>query len=85
MPNVLITGGSGLIGQHLTSILLMKGYGVGHLTRKAKPPKDDVEQFIWDVEKGSIDANAIRWADYIVHLAGETIGQRSGGEKEAKT
>lgn len=76
MPNLLITGGSGLIGQHLTALLLTKGYTVGHLTRKTRPLNHDVKQFLWDVDKSIIDADAVTWADYIIHLAGESIGQR---------
>ncbi|GEM_PF-5958266 len=33
--SVLITGGSGFVGRHLSSILLEKGYSVSHLSRKA--------------------------------------------------
>lgn len=76
MPNILITGGSGLIGQHLTVLLLSKNYSVGHLTRKIRNSKNDVKQFLWDVDRGIIDNEAVTWADYIIHLAGESIGQR---------
>ena len=76
MSNVLITGGSGLIGKHLSALLLSKGYTVGHLTRSDYKKLDNIKLFTWDVDKGEIDQHAIPWADYIIHLAGETVGQR---------
>ena len=75
MSNVLITGGSGLIGKHLSSLLLSKGYTVGHLTRSVNQ-NSDIKLFNWNVENGEIDEKAIPWADHIIHLAGETVGQR---------
>lgn len=76
MSNVLITGGSGLIGKQLSALLLGKGYTVGHLTRSDYKKLDNIKLFIWDVDKGEIDQQAIPWADHIIHLAGETVGQR---------
>ena len=76
MVNVLITGGSGLIGKHLSAILLGKGYSVGHLTRSAGKDLDNIRLFSWNVDIGEIDEQAIPWADHIIHLAGETVGQR---------
>ncbi|RLD23855.1 MAG: TIGR01777 family protein [Bacteroidetes bacterium] len=76
MPNILITGGSGLIGQHLTKLLISKGYQVAYLTRKINAQTQGIKQFIWDVNKGEIDGEAIHWADSIIHLAGESVGQR---------
>jgi len=73
--NVLITGGSGLVGSTLTAILLAKGYQVGIFTR-SKKGKTGIEEFVWDVEKGHLDTTALNWADHIVHLAGENVGQR---------
>ena len=76
MSNVLITGGSGLIGKSLSTLLLSKGYSVGFLTRSSTQSFDSIKRFIWDVEKGEIDEKAILWADHLIHLAGETVGQR---------
>ena len=76
MSNVLITGGSGLIGRHLSALLLSKGYIVGHFTRSSAKELDNIKLFTWDVENGEIDEHAIPWADHIIHLAGETVGQR---------
>ena len=72
MKKVLISGGSGLIGRHLTGILLQNGYEVAWLSRSVKPLKD-VKMYKWDVDAGYIDPEAILWADVLVHLAGESI------------
>lgn len=74
MKTVLITGGSGLIGQRLTEMLLGKGYNVTHLGRRAGI-KDRVKAYAWDIEKGEIDPGAVQTADHIVHLAGANIGE----------
>lgn len=80
---ILITGGSGLIGSHLTNTLLEKGYRVSHLSRS--PGKDArVQTFLWDVEKGTIDAHCIDSADTIVHLAGASIAEKRWTEKRKK-
>ncbi|RLD22091.1 MAG: TIGR01777 family protein [Bacteroidetes bacterium] len=76
MSNVLITGGSGLVGKKLSELLMSKGYSVGHLTRSVSQKSDNIKRFFWDVENGVIEEKAVPWADHIIHLAGETVGQR---------
>ncbi|MDD2674627.1 MAG: TIGR01777 family oxidoreductase [Flavobacterium sp.] len=74
--NVLISGGSGFIGRNLTTLLLAKGYSVSILSRSEKQNKGDVFYYKWDVEKQTIDDEAILKADYIIHLAGENIAEK---------
>ncbi|MVN21688.1 TIGR01777 family oxidoreductase [Mucilaginibacter arboris] len=70
--HILITGGSGLVGKHLTALLLDKGYTVSHLSRKENHiPK--VKTYLWDIQKGTIDENCINNVDIIVHLAGAGV------------
>jgi uncharacterized protein len=76
MANVLITGGTGLIGQYLSNLLVARGYSVGHLTRSVRKKQSSIRVFKWDVGNGVIDKEAIPWSDHIIHLAGETVGQR---------
>jgi hypothetical protein len=71
--SVLITGGSGLIGKHLTSALLSAGYAVSHLSRKISRI-ENVRVFLWDPGKRMIDPESIRGVDFIINLAGENIG-----------
>ena len=74
--NVLISGGSGFIGSHLTTLLLSKGYTVSILSRSEKQNKTDVFYYKWDVATQFIDEEAVLKADYIIHLAGENIGEK---------
>lgn len=74
--NVLISGGTGFVGKHLTDLLLKKGYSVSILTRSVKPNQPDVFYFKWDVAQQTIDEKAVAKADYIVHLAGENIADK---------
>lgn len=75
METILITGASGLIGQKLTPLFLRKGYRVIHLSRTL-PARPAVETFLWDVQKQTIDNDAIQQADYIIHLAGANISDK---------
>jgi uncharacterized protein len=73
--SVLITGGSGLVGRNLSSLLLTKGYIVSHLSRsKAIIPGIKVIQ--WDPENRRIDHDALSGVNYLVHLAGANIGEK---------
>ncbi len=79
MYTVLITGGTGLVGTQLTTLLLQKGYKVIILTRKiaAAPSRHpQLEYALWNVEKQQIDTNAIAKADCIVHLAGAGVADK---------
>lgn len=75
MELVLITGGSGLIGRHLTQRLLEKGYRVAFLSRNPENITS-IPVYRWDPELNEIDLNAIEQADYIIHLAGAGVGDR---------
>jgi uncharacterized protein (TIGR01777 family) len=75
MKTVLITGASGLIGSHLTKLLKKKDYRVIHLSRSASENLAD-RTFVWDVEKRTIDDEAVRQADFIIHLAGAGIAEK---------
>ncbi|MGN6396090.1 MAG: TIGR01777 family oxidoreductase [Mucilaginibacter sp.] len=77
---ILLTGGTGAIGKKLTEQLLAKGYAVNMLSRK--PGNDPrVKTFLWDVNKGEIDAGCIDGVDTVVHLAGAGIADSRWTEK----
>jgi uncharacterized protein (TIGR01777 family) len=81
--NILITGGTGLLGKQLTSALLNKGYSVCHLSRK--PGKNpDVKTYLWNIDKATIDADCINGIDMIVHLAGEGIADKRWSDERKK-
>jgi uncharacterized protein len=69
---VLITGGSGLIGQHLTIALSKRGYRVLQLSRKFA----EENTYLWNPKTGFINPEAIEQADHIIHLAGANIGEK---------
>lgn len=74
MKNILITGGSGLIGKNITQLLESEGHALAWLSRN--PKKYAQKSFSWDIEKKSIDHAAIEWADGIIHLAGEGVAEK---------
>jgi uncharacterized protein len=81
--SVLITGGSGMIGKHLTALLLAEGYRVSQLSRNADP-LGKVRSFKWDPDKKTIDKDAFNGIDFIVHLAGANIGEKRWTEKRKR-
>lgn len=77
--NILITGATGLIGSRLTELLLQKGHQVSHLGRKSV--SSSIPSFLWDVEKGTLDVNALTGIDTIIHLAGAGIADKPWTKK----
>ncbi len=75
MKRVVITGGTGLIGSHLSDLLAGEGYEVVHLTRKIREG-GKYKAYLWDPQQGYCDPGAFRDGDAIVHLAGANIGSR---------
>lgn len=75
MKNILITGGTGLIGTRLAQRLQEKGYQVALLSR-SENSEGALPVFKWDPEKGKIDEKALDYADCIIHLAGANIGAK---------
>lgn len=73
--NILITGASGLLGTHLTKMLLAQRHAVAHLGRK-KVSIENVQSFTWDIENGKMEAEGIRWAEAIIHLAGANVSDK---------
>lgn len=72
--SVLITGGSGLVGQQLTKLLQAEGYQVMHLSRR--PASGAITTYQWDVKAGTLDERALETADHIIHLAGAGIADK---------
>jgi uncharacterized protein (TIGR01777 family) len=71
---IVVSGGTGLIGQRLCKTLLDKGYEVRILSRQPNPSMDTrMRSFAWDVAKNELDERCFEGADTIIHLAGEAI------------
>ncbi len=87
MATILITGGSGMIGTALTHALREKNYKVIILTRQkdeTNAEQPGLSYANWDLSSQVIDANAIREADYIVHLAGAGIADKRWTKRRKK-
>jgi uncharacterized protein len=82
MPTILITGGTGLVGTALRQLLTENGYRVIILSRN--PPPNDPSAAHWDPSTGAIDADAIRQAEYIIHLAGAGVAEKRWTAKRKK-
>lgn len=79
MKKILITGGSGMIGRAVTSLLQQKGYEVAWLSRKHKKQKQ--KSFFWDIDKDILDEEALSWCDGIIHLAGAGVADKRWTDK----
>jgi uncharacterized protein len=79
MKTILITGGTGLVGKALTSLLLAKSYNVIILTRKIPNTNSNqkIKYALWDIDKKTIDVAALQQADAIIHLAGAGVMDKS--------
>jgi dTDP-L-rhamnose 4-epimerase len=85
VETVLITGGAGFIGRHVTRNLLNRGYRVRILdplidqVHQGQRPADlhkDAELIIGDVRDADAVARAVKGADNVIHLAAEVgVGQ----------
>jgi len=80
---VLITGGSGLIGNRITQLLLEKGVEVVHLTRHLNS-KSGVKTYEWNWEKGTIDLKCFNEVTHIIHLAGAGIADKAWTTKRKR-
>jgi|TARA_B110000902_G_scaffold6928_1_gene8265 hypothetical protein len=71
MKNVLIAGGSGLIGTEISNYLKTKGYGIKILSRK---PTDKTKGiYHWDIATKTIDLTAFVDTVYVINLTGSSI------------
>ncbi|MEM0992153.1 MAG: TIGR01777 family oxidoreductase [Bacteroidota bacterium] len=75
MANVLIGGGTGLVGSRLSELLENKGYEVAHLSRRENL-KARFPAYAWDIKAGEIAENAVKQADVIINLAGAGIADK---------
>lgn len=74
--NVLLTGGTGFIGKHLTNVLIDNGFTVSILSRSARENTPLITYYKWNLKTNYIHENAVLEADYIIHLAGEGIAEK---------
>jgi hypothetical protein len=80
---ILITGGTGLVGSQLTSLLQTNGFQVSCLSRSAS--SDDNDVFEWDIPNQTIDARAFDDVTAIVHLAGASVADGRWTDERRKS
>ncbi len=75
MEQVLITGGTGLVGKTITTLLKDQGYKVLYLS--TRPDKSaDIPRYGWNVAKQELDSQAFEGTDHIIHLAGAGVADK---------
>ena len=70
---VVITGGTGFIGQFLTQKLLEEGHKVCWLVRRPAKHRTKIRCQLWDPMRGILDKKVLTKATHIVNLAGASI------------
>jgi uncharacterized protein (TIGR01777 family) len=75
MSIVLISGGTGLIGSHLTNHLIGKGFDIIILTRQKNKSSDNskISYSYWSVKDKIIDAEVVKKVEHIIHLSGAGV------------
>ena len=71
--NILITGGSGLVGKYLAKELRARKHEVRILSRSKS---ENPFEFYWNLEEQIIDEKAFENIDSIIHLAGATVSKK---------
>ena len=80
MATILITGGTGLIGKHLTKKLIDANFEVAILSRNPTAQNE----FKWDISADYIDKKAFENITHIIHLAGAGIANKRWTVKRKK-
>ncbi|MEI8109506.1 MAG: TIGR01777 family oxidoreductase [Chitinophagia bacterium] len=80
MATILITGGTGMVGQALAALLSASGNRVIIITRRI-PVNTTAKSFsneyaLWNPDEYWIESTAIQQADYIIHLAGAGVADK---------
>lgn len=73
---ILVTGGTGLIGQEVCRQLLNHGHQVVRLSRNPKKNADGIPEFYWDLDRMEAASEAFQGIEGIVNLAGAPIAKR---------
>lgn len=75
MTKILITGGSGLIGNAISRLLVEKNYQPVLLSRIGDD-SSSIKKYKWDITKGYIDSKAFEGVEHIIHLAGAGVADK---------
>ncbi|OOE09988.1 TIGR01777 family oxidoreductase [Fictibacillus arsenicus] len=85
MKNILISGGTGFVGKHITDLLTKDQYKIFILTRNAnnKPKQENVTYIEWLTPQSMPEKNLPK-IDAVINLAGESINGRWTEDKKQK-
>ncbi len=72
MKNVIITGGTGLLGMRLSHFLSERGCNITHLSRKENLSAL-FPAYKWNIDQMQMDERALLHVDAVIHLAGANI------------
>ncbi|MCE1156057.1 MAG: TIGR01777 family oxidoreductase [Bacteroidales bacterium] len=73
MSSVLLTGSTGLVGKSLVRVLKDAGFSVRRLTTRRELAVQE-GYFLWNPAAKEADDRAFEGVEYIIHLAGSSIG-----------
>jgi uncharacterized protein (TIGR01777 family) len=76
MARVLISGGTGAIGQHLCAHLSRKGHEPALLSRSHPDDSPAYPVYEWDPVKGQLQEGALENCEYLINLAGAGIAEK---------
>lgn len=77
MPSILITGGTGFIGNHLMPLFQQEGYTIHIFTRKKDVPgKNGIKYFTWNPQTGEYDPKAFDGVGCILSLSGANVADK---------
>lgn len=74
MTSVVVTGSTGLVGKALVQVLKEAGYSVRQLTTRRELAVQE-GYFLWNPAANQVDDRAFTGVEYIIHLAGSSIGE----------
>jgi len=77
MKNVVIAGGTGLVGRNVALKLREAGYNVAVLSRN---PKGE-DQFFWNPAERTIDESVLVNVNVLINVSGDGIGDKRWTEK----
>ena len=80
MQKIIITGGTGLVGKRLSTLLEEKGYEVNILCRDPKNPNE----YKWNTDENYIDEKVFENATAIIHLAGAGVADKRWTDERKK-
>ena len=75
-PRIIIPGGTGFLGRHVSAYFAAQNYEVVVLTRSPKPDSISVRQVAWDGETLGAWASEFDGAAAVINLAGRTVNCR---------